>query len=261
MYKRSEPNIALPQVTLVAATSVNLAATVAALRRSLDEVAFGGAMLLSHEQPHDLPEAVDWHRIEPLQSSRAYSEFILRRLPAYVSTSHCLLVQWDGHVLNGARWRDEFLGYDYVGASWPQFQDGHDVGNGGFSLRSRALLEACQHPDFAVSHPEDLAIGRTNRTWLEELGLRFATVDVADRFSAERRGDPLQCFGYHGVWHMPRALGLDDFWRIYVGLDERGTVRHDFGSILWQCAKGRGAPGRAMRLLHDRLVDATGLRS
>ena len=261
MRTRSEPGIALPQVTLVAVTSVNLAATVAALRRSVGEVTFGSVMLLSHERPHDLPESVEWHRIEFLQSARAYSKFILRRLPAYITTSHCLLVQWDGHVLSGAHWRDEFLGYDYLGASWPQFEDGHDVGNGGFSLRSRALLEACQRPDFVESHPEDLAICRTNRTWLEGLGLRFATVDVADRFSAERRGDPLQCFGYHGVWHMPRALGLDEFWSIYAGLDEHGTVRNDFRSLLWQCAKGRGGPRRALRLLYDRFAGVTRLRS
>ncbi len=256
MHQQSEPSIVLPQVTLIAVTSVNIAATVAALRRSMDEVAFGSVMLLSHERPRDKPAEVQWHCIEPIWSYRAYSDFILRRLPAYVTTSHCLLVQWDGHVLNGARWSDEFLQYDYIGASWPHFHDGHDVGNGGFSLRSRALLEACQHPEFVLSHPEDLAIGRTNRTWLEERGLRFASTDVADSFSAERKGDPLQCFGYHGVWHMPRALGLDDFWRIYLALDERGTVRHDFRSILGQCAKGNGGRERAMRLLYDRFADA-----
>ncbi|MDC8753790.1 DUF5672 family protein [Erythrobacter sp. sf7] len=223
----------------------------------MDEVEFGNVMLLTHERPRDLPQAAQWHQMEPLTSSRAYSEFILRSLPAYVTTSHCLLVQWDGHVLNGTRWRDEFLSYDYIGASWPQFQDGLDVGNGGFSLRSRALLEACQHSDFVVSHPEDLAIGRINRAWLEERGLRFAKAAVADWFSAERKGDPLQCFGYHGVWHMPRALGLDDFWRIYAELDERGTVRNDFHSILRQCARGRDGLGRAMRLLYDRFTDAT----
>jgi hypothetical protein len=260
MHRRSTPSLLLPQVTLVAVTSVNVAATVAALQRSMDEVAFGSVMLLAHERPRALPQAVQWHSIEPLGSSRAYSEFILRRLPAYVTTSHCLLVQWDGHVLNGSRWRDEFLSYDYIGASWPQFPDGHDVGNGGFSLRSRALLQASQHPDFVVSHPEDLAIGRINRTWLEEQGLRFATADVADRFSAERKGDPLRCFGFHGVWHMPQALGLDHFWRIYAELDDRGTVKHDFQDILWQCARGRGGLGRAMRLLYDRFADATGSR-
>ena len=155
----------LPQVTLVAVTSVNVAATVAALQRSMDEVAFGSVMLLAHERPRALPQAVQWHSIEPLGSSRAYSEFILRRLPAYVTTSHCLLVQWDGHVLNGSRWRDEFLSYDYIGASWPQFPDGHDVGNGGFSLRSRALLQASQHQSRANNEEEGSSLRASRGIW------------------------------------------------------------------------------------------------
>jgi hypothetical protein len=66
-------------------------------------------------------------------------------------------------VFDAARWRDAFLEYDYIGASWLQFDDG----NGGFSLRTRRLMELCRDPAFVPVHPEDLAIGRTNRAWLE----------------------------------------------------------------------------------------------
>ena len=58
-----------------------------------------------------------------------YSEFVIRELHKYVDTSHCLLVQWDGYVLNPKSWLPQFLDYDYIGAPW----NGNVVGNGGFS--------------------------------------------------------------------------------------------------------------------------------
>jgi hypothetical protein len=106
--------------------------------------------------------------IAPLRSSAAYSDFLLTGLVDHVDTTHCLVAQWDGHLLDAERWQDAFLDYDYIGASWPQFDDGHDVGNGGFSLRTRRLMDLCRDPAFVPAHPEDVAIGRTNRAWLEE---------------------------------------------------------------------------------------------
>lgn len=247
----------LPEVTLVALTSVNVTATVAALERSMSLVAFGAAKLISDHAPSVLPKGLEWVRIAPLHSSAAYSEFVLHRLADHVSTSHCLLVQWDGHVVHTERWRPDFLDFDYIGASWPQFKDGHDVGNGGFSLRSRALLEACRSPEFRASHPEDLAIGRENRAYLESLGLRIAPRTIADAFAAERRAHPDRSFGYHGVWHMPDILGIDSFWAIYSELDERTSVRHNFSNLSKQVARGRGGIGRVLTLIRDRLRGPT----
>jgi hypothetical protein len=245
------PRLALPEVTLVAVTSVNLAATVAALEASMAEIDFGAAKLLTDREPGRLPRGLQAVAVPPMLSARAYSEFVLVKLASHVATSHALLVQWDGHVLDARRWRPEFLACDYVGASWPQFDDGHDVGNGGFSLRSRRLMEACRDPGFRPSHPEDLAIGRENRAWLEARGLRFAPRTLADAFSAERAGNPAASFGFHGIWHMPRLLGRERFWEVYSALDERTTARHDFRSLLWQVARGRGGMGRAMTLIRD----------
>jgi hypothetical protein len=250
------PRLALPEVTIVAISSVNLAATVAALEASIAQVKFGEAKLLSDYRPNGLPGEIEWVEIAPLISSWAYSDFVLHQLADYVRTPHCLLIQWDGHVINSARWRPEFLDYDYIGASWPQFTDGRDVGNGGFSLRSRALMEACRDPAFRPSHPEDVAIGRHNRTLLEARGLRFAPRDLADTFSTERAGDLSNCFGYHGVWHMPRVLGPEKFWQIYRGLDERTSVQSDFVRLLWQLSCRRGGAVRSPRLIADRFRDA-----
>lgn len=244
--------LALPQVTLCAASSVNVAATVRALETSLAHVDFAACKLFTDSPVRPDHQGITVVPIAPLTSSRAYSDFLLTQMVDHVDTPHCLVVQWDGHVLGAARWRPEFLDYDYIGASWPQFDDGHDVGNGGFSLRSRRLMEACRDPGFRPDHPEDIAIGRDNRAWLEGMGMRFAPRALADLFSAERAGDVAKSFGYHGAWLMPHAIGVGSFWALYRDLDDCGTIQHDFAAILKQIGQGRGGWRRALRLIADQ---------
>ena len=53
-----------------------------------------------------------------------------------------LIIQHDGFILNHKAWDNEFLNYDYIGA--PVYWMGNkliEVGNGGFSLRSKKLLK------------------------------------------------------------------------------------------------------------------------
>jgi hypothetical protein len=164
-----------------------------------------------------------------------------------------MIAQWDGHVRDTSLWTPEFLDYDYTGASWPQFDDGHDVGNGGFSLRSKRLMELCKSPSFVRHHPEDLAIGRTNRRWLEQQDIRFAPRELADRFSSERAGDLRQSFGYHGLFLMPQALGNADFWKVYETLDDVGTLRHDFHAMIKAVIGKKAGLRRAWRILLDRI--------
>lgn len=253
MSDGTSSRLSLPQVTAIAVTSVNVEATVAALRTSIAQVQFGAVKVLSDAEPSALPLECEWVPIKRLGSSKAYSQFILQNLADYVETSHCLLMQWDGYILSPHAWRSDFLDYDYIGASWPQFSDGKDVGNGGFSLRSRELLEACRGPEFTPLHPEDLAIGRHNRSLLEEQGIRFAPVSLADEFSSERSGDINKSFGFHGVWHMPSILGPTKFFDLYRGLDDFGSVRYDFRSLLRQMSKGSGGWGRAAAFIRDRI--------
>jgi hypothetical protein len=243
----------LPQVTLCAVTSVNVAATLRAMEACIAQVAFADCLLLTDapvRAPHPDIRVV---QIDRINSSAAYSNFLLFDLVAYIETSHCLVVQWDGHLIDAQRWRSQFLDYDYIGAGWPQFDDGHDVGNGGFSLRSRRLMKACREPGFHSIHPEDVAIGRLNRDWLEERSMRFPPRALADLFSAERAGDVDTAFGYHGVFNMPRAVGVDAFWTIYHELDNRATIKRDFRALLWSVARSRHGVRRAIRMIADRL--------
>lgn len=245
--------LALPQVTLCAVTSVNVAATLHALEASLARIDVTAARLFTDRPVASVHSGITVVPIAPIRSAQAYSDFLLTRLVDHVDTSHCLVVQWDGHVIDASRWRPEFLDYDYIGARWPQFADGHDVGNGGFSLRSRRLMALGRDPAFRNAHPEDVAIGRVNRTWLEGQGMRFAPRALADLFSAERASDVGASFGYHGAWLMPQVLGARAFFELYRTLDDRGTIRHDFAAIVRQVAAGPGGAGRALRLMRDQI--------
>jgi len=177
---------------------------------------------------------------------------MLEHLADHVRTEHCLVIQWDGFVINPRQWDERFLKCDYMGALWPQFSDGHEVGNGGFSLRSRKLLEACRSPGFTRSHPEDVAIGRVNRAFLErEHGIVFADIDAAAQFAFERSAPPGPTFGFHGVFNMIPLFGADRFWQTYDSLDDRSTVFHDFRLLMRQLGSGKSAAKRRLELSLD----------
>lgn len=215
---------------------------------------FAEVLLFTHERPADLAPGISLVQIPRLNSSRDYSQFMLKDLVAHIRTEHCLVVQWDGFVVDSSQWRSEFTAYDYIGAPWPQFEDGHDVGNGGFSLRSRRLLEACKSPAFTASHPEDVAIGRVNRTMLErEHGIVFAPREAAERFSFERGIPSGATFGFHGIFNMIPLLGEGRFWEIYESLDERQTASADFRLLMRQIGEGPQRLRRRVKLTRDRV--------
>jgi hypothetical protein len=197
----------LDQVTLVAVTSVALPSTIAALEASMRQAIFARVLLLSDVPPAaGTDPTIEWRRIERLVSRSDYSRFILGSLAAHIDTSYALTIQWDGFVLDGRAWDDEFLRFDYIGAVWPQFGDGHRVGNGGFSLRSKRLLERCKHLAYDGFSGEDLIICRGYRPLLEDYGVRFAPEDVASRFSYERTLPTGREFGFHGIFNLVQLL-------------------------------------------------------
>ena len=107
-------------------------------------------------------------------------------------------------MLNGKSWQDEFLQYDYIGAPW-LYSDGKDVGNGGFSLRSKLLQIFLANDEFIeITHPEDDCICRLYRSYLEKIyGIKFPNDDTADQFAYELRTPIYDTFGFHGRFHKP----------------------------------------------------------
>ena len=218
----------LKNVTLVAVTSVALQPTIAALLASMRQVDFGQVLLLSDQPPPpNTISAISWRRIEPLASRTDYSRFMLRGLADHIETAHALCVQWDGFVLDGGAWDPSFLEYDYIGAVWPHFTDGYNVGNGGFSLRSRKLLEVCKDLSFDGSAVEDVIISRLCRPELELQGIRFAPEFVARHFAYERTRPTGREFGFHGAFNLVRFLPSRDTLMLFRSLEPQMLARKE----------------------------------
>jgi hypothetical protein len=202
----------LDRVTLVCIDTNHPLAGLRAIHKSMAQCRFADCLLVSSE-PVKSP-GVRCHVIKAFASTEDYSQFVMRDLLPLVTTDFILIVHWDGWVLNGKLWDDRWMQYDYIGA--PQY---HIPGgmNGGFSLRSRKLLEALR--DFEPRHPEDVAICRDYRDELQKRGIRFASTAPisgrrdADIFAWERNPDGMEqipdfpTFGFHGEIAM-RALRL-----------------------------------------------------
>jgi tetratricopeptide (TPR) repeat protein len=198
--------VPIEATTLCCIDCRNGALALRALRLSLRECAFERVLFLT-DQGLAAP-GIETRSIPTIGSPEQYSRFVMKDLLEHIDTDHVLLVQWDGYVVNGAAWSDEFLLYDYLGAPWSRGVAGElTVGNGGFSLRSRRLLEALQDPAIPAGHPEDAHICRRWRAHLESAhGITFAPESAAGRFSVEYVPAPGATFGFHGVANIARYV-------------------------------------------------------
>jgi hypothetical protein len=198
------PKAALERVALVAVDCADPDLAALAMQVSLARCQFREALLFT-DRAVNAP-GVRSVPIPPITSGAAYSEFVIKSLVC-VDADYVLIMQWDGYVVDASKWSEQFLLFDYVGARWPHFRDHHTIGNGGFSLRSMRLLRALQDPDVHPLHPEDGAICRVYRDYLErQHGIVFAPEDVAESFSFEYDISTTQTFGFHGMIHLPRFV-------------------------------------------------------
>ncbi len=131
-----------------------------------------------------------------------------------VHTSHSLGIQWDSWIVDPSMWRDEYLRYDYIGAPW-WYQNGLNVGNGGFSLRSTKLLRyvhkhRAQFP--VVNDLDDDLFCRKYRTALQDAGFEWAPEALAYDFAFECvRPDPMaRHFGFHAAFNFDYGCGDDE---------------------------------------------------
>lgn len=192
-------------VTLVSATGYKFKETARALNNSLGQIGFDTAKLfipqglvdeakVSEEVRDAVANGVEIVPLpRPLGSVQDYDTFITKELHQHVNTTHALMTQWDGYVLNGSAWSDEFLQYDFVGAPW--FWDGV-VGNAGFALISKKLLEELSKPEYEPT-PFDTNLCRKYRAQLEAKGFKWAPPALASKFSCENQPYEGQ-FGWHG---------------------------------------------------------------
>ena len=197
---------ALHDVTLCCIDCVQPELALRALHLSRVQCDFGASLFLTSESCAG--DGIEVRRIETLRSVEAYSRFVLKELVRHVATPFVLLVQWDGWVLDGAMWEEGFRAFDYIGAPWPTLPEGQQVGNGGFSLRSRRLLATVAQDEMPRTHPEDYVLCTIWRPRLEQAGLRFADPATARRFSVEMTPDlsPNPSFGFHSIANLWRAV-------------------------------------------------------
>ncbi len=156
-----------------------------------------------------------------LQTADDYSRFVLERLPDLVPDEVVMVFQWDGFIIDPHLWSEDFLAHDYIGAPWPTpiASPCGRVGNGGFSLRSRRLMEAALTlPPRPLDYPEDRHL-IDHLPQLESAGIRVAPLELARRFAIEhhppyptkdpeRLAPPFEVLGFHGWCNM--HLAYDD---------------------------------------------------
>lgn len=199
--------IQLPNVTLVCIDTFSPSRGHAAIENCLQYADFGKAFLLgrklkSEEKDYYKHQSVYHFPINTITSKEAYSYFVFKELRKYIITDYVMICQYDGFIINPEAWTDEFLQYDYIGAPW-WYDDNHNVGNGGFSLRSKRLMNFLANnlkPIFGT-HPEDERICRNYRDEIEGAGFTYAPEPLAERFSWEGNGKHTTykgSFGFHG---------------------------------------------------------------
>ncbi|WP_374625297.1 DUF5672 family protein [Devosia sp.] len=209
---------ALSSVTLATVAGVNIDGAQEALVRSLRGLRFARVMLLAPAPPTILDPRIEHVHIEPL-TLRGYNLFMLQRMHKYVETAHVLTVQPDGYVLNPERWDPVWLSFDYVGAPWPEqlrtrkytILLKNRVGNSGFVLRSRRLLQLTARADLSKLHfpilSDDLITCVAMYEDLLDFGIQFPDVHTAATFSIEHPqaafGHTMaDTFGFHGAHYL-----------------------------------------------------------
>ncbi len=236
-----------------------------AVERTLREVDARECLLLSDQAfvPGARHVAID-----PIASPSQYNALTLDRLPEWTGCELNLLIQWDGFVIDGRRWRREFSDWDYIGAPWPHLAQA--VGSGGFSLRSRRLLDALRRlrrdePQADVETAEDLQICFKYRAALQAQGLRFPDPVLAGAFACERlpaasswqapAAPGIASFGFHGVFNFPLVLDEDEVLERFDSMLPRmGCSAAPWFLFVWHawCRRYRDLGTRALAALGER---------
>jgi len=188
----------LPNVTLCCIDCVNQGKAIAAIKKSMEQCEFAAVKFITDIKIKI--DGIEIANIPKIKSKKEYSEFCIKELNDYFDTEFILLIQHDGLVLNGDCWDNNFLKFDYIGAKWNYPKGERNVGNGGFSLRSKKLQSALQEDDFIQpTEQEDDCIVRLYGSYLErKYKIVFADEDTADKFSFELNEPCNKTFGFHG---------------------------------------------------------------
>lgn len=222
------PRLQLPDVTLVCVDTGAPQASLAALLHCMRQVEFGDVLLFS--DPMRVADAPREVRLRGLQirDVQSRTEFMLDDLAAHVFTSHALVIQHDAFVHDASQWHEDFLLYDYIGAPMRGVPADRAVGHGEFSLRSRRLLVALRMAAISDEAPDDHLICQQHREHLERVhDIRFAPLELAQRFAQASLPSPSPSFGFQGLHHLPRVLSPEGLHAFVGQLPDTLLQGHD----------------------------------
>ncbi len=231
----------LPQVTLVVLeTRVHELSNLVVLDCLKFADFFDVIIYTDDSQKFHIPGA-QYVLVPDWSSKRELLEFACYEMGEKVQSSHLLFVEWDAGIFEPSMWRDDFLQYDYIGAPWA-YEDGFNVGNGGFSLRSKALcnfLKAHREQYPIINDNADDTLCRSYRRSIEGGGnFKWAPDNTALDFAFEctRRSRTSQHFGFHALRNWP-AVYKGDQLAERVAMAERNDYVRRTG-MLNQLADG-----------------------
>jgi hypothetical protein len=203
--------IKLPNVTLVAVSSIKIPQTIKAMEFSCKGIDFGEVKLITDKDFFHYKIKKDLCR--PINGIDDYNKFMLLELGNHINTEFCLVIQYDSGVIRPEVWDNNWLSFSYIGAPWPIVENTYianngevaRVGNGGFSLRDRIVLDTPRKYGWGLRQEqgyfsEDGNICCYWRKEFLELGIRYAPVEVAAYFSFENEvpeNQNVKTFGFH----------------------------------------------------------------
>jgi hypothetical protein len=197
----------LPSVTLLCVDCVDIIRTVHIVEHCKQKADFGAVKLLTSIET-DYEHAV---KVPALNSLIAYSIFMLTKCHEYIDTDRVLIIQRDGWILNPESFDPAWLELDYIGPLFVQYDK---VGSGGFSLRSKKIMQEAAKLlpewDWSDQQAHDiqaiLSYYEDGVICLGQFAKRFkiATPRQACQFAQGGNRNPdyfhIRPFGFHRTW-------------------------------------------------------------
>jgi len=194
----------------------NFTNSINALNKCCESTSFAEVKFISDISPENLPKEYLWEFAPHIFDINDYNLYMFKEMYRHINTSHALCIHSHSWILNPLMWDDKWLEYDYIGAPWVIKNDAYiswgskehvRVGNGGFSLRSKRLLELPKIHDLPLLqeqgwYNEDGNLVSYYRELMLALGIKYAPVEVAAKFAYENPvpennyGD-MKTFGFH----------------------------------------------------------------
>lgn len=177
----------------------------------------------------------------------------IKLLPSMLKTSHVLIIDWDAWIIHPEMWTNEFLAYDFIGARWPWQPEGRNVGNTGFCLYSKRLLERLQRmPDLETNECQDAHLGTVWRPILEAEGFRFPAGEIADTFSYEHCQPPIKSFGFHALFNFWRHVEDSEVDDIVKMMPDNIVRRNEYQELMRSYQSlGKFKPYEIMKARYD----------